>query len=302
LDAGDLLYALILTVTVWAAVALVAITHAPHELGFALRRGRVIGPVVLISCVGMPLLAWGLSQSLGVPVLETTGILIVAAASAGPLSLKVVDVAGGDLPLAVGLILILELANVVFIPLWPALLLPQGVSSPALDVGRSVLILILLPLLAGWGMRQRCPDIAERSATLLRRISTTGFVIALMLVLARNVGDVADVLDSGVVVVAAVTLIAGMLAAALLTGPDRPTRVTASLVTGVRANAAALAVAGTAFAGQPRLTAAIVVFGLLSICLPSIAAAGLARGRGTRVRGATTPGSGELSGTEGMPT
>lgn len=288
----DLIYWLTLTLTVWATVALVGFAHAPHQLRMAAGRLRVIGPVVALSCIGVPLLAWVTSRILGVPTLETTGILIIAAASAGPLSLKVVDIADGDLPLAMGLVLILELANVVVIPLWPAVLLPEGVGSPALDVGRSVVVLILLPLTVSWALRAWRPATVTRVVGPLRRGSTIGFAVALVFVLARSVSVIPEVVGSGVAQVACVTIIVAMLAAALVVGQDRSTRITASMVTGVRANATALAVAGTAFAGQPQVTAAIVVFGLLSIGLPSIAAIVLARGHGTRARGAAVAGGG----------
>jgi BASS family bile acid:Na+ symporter len=277
----DLIYWLTLTLTVWATVALVGFTHAPHQLRLAASRARVVGPVVVLSCIGMPLLAWVTSRILNVPALESTGILLVAAASAGPLSLKVVDIAKGDLSLAMSLVLILELANIVIIPLWPALLLPDGVGSPALDVARSVIVLIVLPLIASWALRAWRPAVTERLVGPLRRASTVGFVAALILVLARSVSVIPEVAGSGVLPVAVVTLIVGMLAAAVVVGNGRPTRIAASMVTGVRANATALAVAGTAFAGQPRVTAAIVVFGLVSIALPSLAAVALARRRAT---------------------
>jgi BASS family bile acid:Na+ symporter len=286
----DLIYLLTLTLTVWATVALVGFAHAPHQLRIAARRVRVILPVVALSCIGVPLLAWTTSRVLGVPTLETWGILIIASASAGPLSLKVVDIADGDLPLAMGLVIILELANVIVIPLWPAVLLPEGVGSPALDVGRSVVVLIVLPLAASWALRAWRPATVVRLVGPLRRGSTIGFVVALIFVLARGVSVIPEVVGSGVVQVACVTLSVAMLSAALVVGQDRSTRVTASMVTGVRANATALAVAGTAFAGQPQVTGAIVVFGLLSIGLPSIAAIALARGRIARAGAAADVG------------
>jgi len=54
----------------------------------------------------------------------------------------------------------------------------------------------------------------------------------------------------------------------LLGGPARPTRAATSLVTGVRANGPALAVAQASFASLAAVTVAIVTFGMFSILLP----------------------------------
>jgi hypothetical protein len=58
----------------------------------------------------------------------------------------------------------------------------------------------------------------------------------------------------------------------LLGGPARSTRAATSLVTGVRANGPALAIAQVSFSSLAAVSVAIVAFGLCSILLPVLVA------------------------------
>jgi membrane protein implicated in regulation of membrane protease activity len=67
----------------------------------------------------------------------------------------------------------------------------------------------------------------------------------------------------------------------LVGGPARPTRASTSLVSGVRANGPALAIAAVSFHGRADVRAAVITFAIFSILGTLALAAGLSR-RATR--------------------
>ena len=191
-------------------------------------------------------------------------------ASAGPLGIKAAQLARADLPYAIALVVVLGVANAVAIPVWVALLLPPGVQVPMGPVVRTLLLLVLAPLAVGMAIGARWPATAKRLAGWAPPLSTLGLVVVIALVLARSVGLVAEAFSrwagggDGCAGGAGVGLAAGRA------GPS--TRAATSLVTGVRANGPALAIAQASFASLAAVRVAIVAFGLCSILLPVLVA------------------------------
>jgi len=112
---------------------------------------------------------------------------------------------------------------------------------------------------------------AKRLAGWAPPLSTVGLVVVIALVLARHVGVVAEAFAAvGPASVMAVLL--ALLLGWLLGGPALSTRVATSLVTGVRANGPALAIAQASFPALAAVSVAIVAFGIFSILLPVLAA------------------------------
>jgi BASS family bile acid:Na+ symporter len=166
---------------------------------------------------------------------------------------------------------VLEVANAVAIPVWVALLLPSGVQVPMGPVVRTLLVLVLAPLAVGMVIRARWPVTARRLAGWAPPLSTVGLVVVIALVLARHVGLVAEAF--GAVGLAAVTaVLVALVLGWLLGGPARSTRAATSLVTGVRANGLALAIAQASFPALAAVSVAIVAFGMFSILLPVLVA------------------------------
>ena len=92
------------------------------------------------------------------------------------------------------------------------------------------------------------------------------------IVLVRDGPTVVGAVGSGVPAVAIASILIVMVLGWLAGGPDPASRRTGALVSSVRANLPALAVATTAFGASAPAVSAIVVFGLCSVVLVPIAA------------------------------
>jgi BASS family bile acid:Na+ symporter len=228
----------------------------------------------------IPLLVWALVRLLGVDGDYAVGLLLVGVASAGPLGIKAAQLAGADVPVAVSLVVVLELVNLVAIPFWAAVLLPEGTSVSSLEVLRTLLLLVLLPLAAGLACRRVAPRQAGRLALPLTTASNVALAVVVAIVLVRDSGAVATAAGEGVPLAAGLAVAAALALGWLAGGPSRPVRAAAALVTGVRANGPALAIAAASFAGRPDVRAGVVVFALFSVLVPLSTALALRRAPG----------------------
>lgn len=268
---------------------LITLWSSGFALGLGLERGALAWPrtrtvqfarVLVLDLVVIPLAVWLLTLALNLEPGYATGLLIVGAASAGPLGIKVAQLANGDQRLAISLVIVLELANILVVPFWAALLLPVGVSLPLDGIIRTLVVGVLLPVVVGALVRRRWPVVAGRLITPASTLSSVGLVAVIGLIVARDGRAVLDVIGTGVTIVTALTLVVTLVGGWLAGAPDRPSRATAAMVTSVRANAPALAVAVQAFGATADPPIAITVFGVLSAIVTTLVA--FALGQRTR--------------------
>jgi bile acid:Na+ symporter, BASS family len=263
----DQFYQVALALTLWITGLGLGMSFGPGQILRTLRRGGLFARATVLDVVLVPLLVWGLVQAFSIPDHYATGLLLVGVASAGPLGIKAAQLARADLPYAIALVVVLEAANVVAIPVWVALLMPPGVQVPMWPVVRTLLLLVLAPLAVGMAVRARRPPTAARLAQLAAPLSTVGLLVVIAIVLARYARIVLDAFVAvGPAALTAVLL--ALLLGWLLGGPARPTRAATSLVTGVRANGPALAIAQASFPSLAAVSVAIVAFGMFSVLLP----------------------------------
>jgi bile acid:Na+ symporter, BASS family len=263
----DLSYQVALALTLWITGLGLGMSFGPRQILRTLRRGGLFARAAVLDILLVPLLIWGLTQAFSVPDRYATGLLLVGMASAGPLGIKAAQLARADLPYAIALVVVLEAANAVAIPIWVALLLPPGVQVPMGPVVRTLLLLVLAPLAVGMAIGASRPSLARRLAHWAAPLSTLGLGVVMVIVLARYGGLVAEAFAGvGPAALTAVLLALGL--GWLLGGPARSTRAATSLVTGVRANGPALAIAQASFPSLAQVSVAIVAFGVFSILLP----------------------------------
>ncbi|MGH8840068.1 MAG: bile acid:sodium symporter family protein [Jiangellaceae bacterium] len=187
-----------------------------------------------------PLLVWALVELLSIPDEYAIGLLLVGFASAGPLGIKAAQIAGADVACAVSLVVVLEAANALVIPLWVGLLMPSGVDVPLGVLLGTLTVLVLLPLTVGMMVRWRSPGSARRWAPRVVIVSNMSLMVVIALVVGQNVSTLADAFAAGIVPMIVVTVGFALVLGWLAGGPGRPTRAAVALVTGVRANAVAL--------------------------------------------------------------
>src|SRR5215472_14427368 len=150
-----------------------------------LRNGKLISLALLANFVLMPLVALAIAKLLRLDEPLGIALLLLGAAAGAPFLPKLATIAKSDLAFAVGLMVLLMVLTVGYMPLVLPLLL-KGVSVDPTKIARSLVFLMLLPLVAGLAVKGRYEGLATRAVPLLNRISTLSLGIMILLLLATN--------------------------------------------------------------------------------------------------------------------
>jgi bile acid:Na+ symporter, BASS family len=276
----EVAYGVSLVATLWATGLGLGMSLTPGDFAPLLNRVGLFGRAFLLDCVALPLLVWSLLETFSVREDFAIGLLLVGIASAGPLGIKASELARADVPLAILLVVVLEAANVVVIPGWVALWLSAGASVPITPVVTTLLLLVVCPLSIGLILRRYLRKGVDSWVSRLAPASNVGLLIVIALVLLRFLPRVPDAFAAGAGLVSVVIVLAALGGGWSIGGPGRSTRASTALVTGIRANGPALAIAQVSYPGRPDVAVAIVTFGLFSVLIPLAAALVLRRRSG----------------------
>ena len=126
-----------------------------------LRNVRLVLLALLANFVVMPLGALALDKMLRLDEALGVGLLLLGAAAGAPFLPKLTELAKGNLPFAVGIMVLLAIGTVGYLPLVLPLLLP-GVTVNSGKIAGWLFLLTLLPLGAGLALRAQYGDVAAR--------------------------------------------------------------------------------------------------------------------------------------------
>ena len=230
----------------------------------ALRDVRLVLLALLANFVVMPLGALALDKVLQLNEPLGVGLLLLGGAAGAPFLPKLTELAKGDLPFAVGIMVLLAVGTVGYLPLVLPLLLP-GVTVNSEKIAGWLFLLTLLPLAIGLAVRARCGKVAARVKAVLDWVSNITLVPMVFLLAAANIDKILHLFGTRGV-------LAGFLLIALgigwmLGGPGIDTRRALALGTGLRNIAAALVVASESFSDPSVviMVIAVTIVGLLTL-------------------------------------
>jgi bile acid:Na+ symporter, BASS family len=246
-----------------------------------LRNGKLVFVALLANFVLMPVGALVIARVLRLDQPLGIALLLLGAAAGAPFLPKLAGIAKGNLAFAVGLMVLLMVLTVAYMPLVLPLLL-EGVTVDPLNIARSLLLLMLLPLGIGLTVNRQIGSIAERIRPTLNRLSSLSLALLIALLLVTKIRNVIALFGTRGILASVLFLLAGLGLGWLLGGPGFATKGVLALGTAQRNIAAALVVGGKNF-DDPNVIVMIVVVAVvgLLILMP------LARILGAR--GAETP-------------
>lgn len=249
-----------------------------------LRERRTLARVVALDLLLVPLVIIGTATLLDVDPVTRAGLVIVGAASCGPISIALARIAGGDVPLSITLVLGLGALNFVTLPLITGLFLPTGLLIPLEALLSSLFGLAVAPLGLGFlGVRLlRRRGVTPRRMTLtlegLRRGSDLALAAAVAVALLLEPRDIAAVLRGPVLLVALITMTVVTVAARGATR-DPAQRSTLTIALNARAIGLALAVATLHLGDVDGLRPVVLAYGGLTQAVPLLVILAT-RGRG----------------------
>ena len=235
------------------------------EIATPLRSVRRVVMSLLANFVLVPLVALGLAALLRLDEPFGVGLLLLGSAAGAPFLPKLTQLAKGNLAFAVGLMVLLMVITVGFLPLVLPLLL-SGVSVDSAKIARSLFLLMLLPLAAALVVKARFPAAAARTRPILDRISNLSLILFTLLLITVNVNNVLAVFGTRAILAGLLFIIISFGIGWLLGGPEPDARRVLALATAQRNIAAALVVAAQSFE-DPKVVVMVIVVAIVGLLI-----------------------------------
>ena len=230
-----------------------------------LRNGRLISLALLANFVLMPLAGIAIARLLRLDEPLGIALLLLGAAAGAPFLPKLAGIAKSNLAFAVGLMVLLMVLTVGYMPLVLPLLL-GGVSVEPMKIARSLVLLMLLPLAVGLLVRAHLSSVADRVRNSLNRISSVSLALLFLLLLITNVRNVVGLFGTRGILASVLFLFGGAGIGWLLGGPGFDTKGVLALGTAQRNIAAALVVGGEDFE-DPKVLVMVVVVAVVGLLI-----------------------------------
>ena len=194
------------------------------------------------------------------------GLLLLGAAAGAPFLPKLTELAKGNLPFAVGIMMLLAVGTVGYLPLVLPLLLP-GVTVNSGKIAGWLFLLTLLPLAAGLALRAQYGEVAARVKPVLDWVSNVTLIPMVLLLAVANIDKILHVFGTRGILAGLLLIALGFGIGWMIGGPGNDRRRTLALGTGQRNIAAALVVASESFDDPSVVIMVIVVtiVGLLTL-------------------------------------
>ena len=230
-----------------------------------LRSPRLIMVALLSNFVLMPLCAFALSTMLRLDEPLSIGMLLLGCAAGAPFLPKLAELAKGNLPFAVGTMVLLMVVTVGYLPVVLPLLLP-GVAVNPTKIAQSLVLLMLLPLGIGLALKSRYEELAARVKPVLDQISNFSLILLVLLITAANIDKVLEVFGTRGILAGLLFIALGFATGWLLGGPANDTRRVLALGTAQRNIAAALVVGSQSFS-DPQVVVMVIVVAIVGLII-----------------------------------
>jgi BASS family bile acid:Na+ symporter len=252
-------------VSIISTVLALGMAYSVAELVAPLRRVWLVVLMILVNSVLVPAAAWGIGKALPIDDSAVTGMTLAAIGAASAAGLKATQLARrADLALAVSLVVVLQLANLVAVPLWAGQVV-SGASISATSILGNLLLLVLIPLALGLLARVRYVAHAATWQVELAKISNLALALALIAGIAVNWQAIVSLFGSWVLLASALTAIVAVVLGGVVGLAETETRTTTGRVSGLRFGSLGLIIIGTQLHGNPDYLGPAIVFSLVDL-------------------------------------
>jgi len=233
-----------------------------------LKNVRLVILALLANFVLVPLLAYIIIKVIPLEEPLQIGVILMATAAGAPFIPKLVQGAKGNVAYAVGLMFLIMVVTIFYLPFVLPLLLP-GVEINPWDIAKSLIVTMLVPLVIGMLIKSHSPDVADHWAPVMNKISSLSILILLVVGLGLNISNIIGFIGTRGIGAMLLLIVGALAIGMLLGGRDPGIRSAMGLSTANRNGAAALLVATQNFSGTDTLPFVLVgVVIMLLILLP----------------------------------
>jgi len=230
-----------------------------------LKNARLVILALVANFVLVPLLAFAITRLLPLDESLQVGLIVLSTVAGAPFLVKEVQAAKGNISLGVGLMFLLMIVTILYVPLVLPLLLP-GIEVNPWDIAKSLIVTMLIPIILGLLIRANAADDAQHWAPMLNKVSGVALLLMLVTGLGLNVANIISLIGSWGFLALILFVVGSLLIGFVLGGRDPAVRSVLGLGTAQRNVAAAILVSTLNFPGTMTIPYVLVA----SIVLPLI--------------------------------
>jgi len=258
--------------TIAALAGLTFVVGSMLAMGLSLTTAQILQPLknarlvilaLLANFVLVPLLAFVITRVIPLDQSLQIGLIVLSTVAGAPFLVKEVQVAKGNIALGVGLMFMLMIVTIFYVPIVLPLLLP-GVTVNPWDIAKSLIVSMLLPIVLGLFVRSAAPEDAQNWAPVLNKVSGVALLLMLVIGLGLNVSNIISLIGSWGFLALILFVVGSFVIGFVLGGRDSALSSVMGLGTAQRNVAAAILVASLNFPGTMTLPYVLVA----SIVLP----------------------------------
>jgi BASS family bile acid:Na+ symporter len=243
------------------------------SMGLSLRVSQIMEPlrnVLLVvlalaaNFVVVPVAGVVITRVIPLEQSHQIGLLLLACAAGAPFLPKLAQIAKANVPFAVGLMTLLMVATVIYLPIVLPLLLPGVTVDPA-SIAITLFLEMLVPLAIGLLVKARYEETAAALQPHMAQISNISLALLIVLMLGLNITKVVGLIGCGALLATLLLIAVALIGGYLLGGRGADTKRVVALGTGQRNMAAAFAIATSNFAGMPDVMVFLAAAGLVAM-------------------------------------
>jgi BASS family bile acid:Na+ symporter len=243
-------------------------------LGLSLTVSQIIEPLkdaknVLLALIGsfvlVPAATYGILALLPVNEGVRIGLILLASAAGAPFLPKLVQVAKGDIAFSVGMMLLLMVGSVIYMPLVLPYML-KGIDVDAVAIAKSLVITMLIPLALALVLRAKSESAAEKIKPAVSKITGLALVLLTVLLVGLNFKNIISMAGWGGLALL-LFIFASLAIGFLMGGRDARERSVMGLGIGQRNIAAALVVAEQNFKDNPQVLVTLIVTSIIGLLI-----------------------------------
>jgi BASS family bile acid:Na+ symporter len=255
---------------------LVFIVSSMMSMGLNLTVSQIIKPLknvklivlsLIVNFILVPLLVYGIISIVPLNEGERIALLLISIAGGAPFIPKLAEIAKGNIPYSIGLMLLLMVVTIFFMPLVVPLMF-SGAEISSWDIAKSLVVTMLLPLIVALIIRAYWEKGAKPMKEFFAKLTNIAMLLLIISLVILNTNHLIDKIGHPLLAIL-LLLIGSMIIGYYMGGKGKEIRVVSSLGAGQRNISAALLV-GTLNFDNPDITimlVAVSIFGLL-IMLP----------------------------------
>jgi BASS family bile acid:Na+ symporter len=273
-DVLETLAQLSVLVFVIASMLAMGLSLTIPQITAPLKNARLVILALVANFLLVPALAYVMTLVFSLDDSVEIGLILLSTAAGAPFLPKLAEVAKGNIAFSVGLMVLLMLVTIIYLPLVLPLLLGDVEVNPW-EIARSLIVMMLIPLAIGLFIKARYDDTAAKMQPTFSMASNIALLTLAVAGLVLNFSSMIDLVGTMGILAGIIFIIASAAIGFVLGGSDSDIKSVMGLGTAQRNLSAALVVAAQNFTSD--VITYIMVMGIIGLVILMPAAGELGR-------------------------